>query len=93
NYISSMERRVSRMDSITVQTETMNREMQVIAQDLTQMEGTIGGIRNHMTEVRGKIDNISVSINQMNGEVQMMGQDMHRMGQPARTMNKMFPFP
>ncbi len=32
-------------------------------------------------------------IDRMNAEVQAMSQDMHRMAKPARSMNKMFPFP
>jgi hypothetical protein len=36
---------------------------------------------------------MSANIEVMNGEVGIMSQEMLRMSKPARTINKMFPFP
>ncbi|MBL3588983.1 MAG: translation initiation factor 2 [gamma proteobacterium endosymbiont of Lamellibrachia anaximandri] len=92
-YITSMEKRVSLLNGINGQTETMDREMGTITVDLRRMRGTLKGIQQHVKSVDGNIAYISSAIDKMNFDIQRMGHDMHRMGQPARTMNKMFPLP
>ena len=91
--ITSMEQRVSLMEAITQQTAVMQQEMGSINSDMRNMVATINGIRHHVTGVRGNIDHIANTIDHMNANVQGMSHDMYRMGQPARSMNKMFPFP
>ncbi|WP_177420190.1 translation initiation factor 2 [endosymbiont of Lamellibrachia barhami] len=92
-YITSMEKRVSLLGGITRQTETMDREMGTITVDLRRMRGTLKGIQQHVQSVDGNITYISTAIDKMNFDIQNMGHDMHRMGQPARSMNRMFPLP
>jgi hypothetical protein len=46
----------------------------------------VAGVRNSVGNMTGHID-------RMNNEVHIMSQEMIRMSAPARTMNKMFPFP
>ena len=46
-----------------------------------------------MGGTRHNVENIAVTMNAMNLEVQAMSVEMHRMAKPARTLNKMFPFP
>jgi methyl-accepting chemotaxis protein len=67
--------------------------MALIAGDMTQMESTVGGITQNMTSVRDQLGAIALTIDQVNNEMQIMTHEMHRMGKPARSMNKMFPFP
>jgi hypothetical protein len=43
--------------------------------------------------VRGNVTNIATTMEAMNAEVHAMGAEMHHMSKPARSMNKMFPFP
>ncbi len=92
-YITSMEKRVSLLNGINGQTETMDREMGTITVDLRRMRGTLKGIQQHVQSVDGNIAYISTAIDKMNFDIQNMGHDMHRMGQPARSMNRMFPLP
>ena len=53
----------------------------------------IDGIRQYVTGVRNTLGTMVVTMDRMNAEVQAMSHDMGRMAQPARSFNKMFPFP
>ena len=46
-----------------------------------------------MNGTRQNVETIAVTMNAMNLEVQAMSVEMHRMAKPARTLNKIFPFP
>ena len=92
-YVQNMQQRVALMEAIEGQTAIMTEEMQLINGDLLPMSHTIGGISDSVKQVRDNILDISTAIDHMNANVQMMGRDMHRMGQPARSLNNMFPFP
>ena len=61
--------------------------------EITNLHATVDGISQHVANVRGTVGNIALTIDQMNAEVQVMSQQMHHMAKPARTINKMFPFP
>jgi uncharacterized protein YoxC len=93
SHVGSMEQRVALLENITTHTATMDKEMVTIAENIEIMDTKVGGIQEHVTGMRHDIGVISGSVNHMNVEVQRMGADMHRMGTPARSMNKMFPFP
>lgn len=92
-YVGSMQTRVALLEQIQGQTDVMSREMAGITGEMGDMANSIDGVSGHVEEVRGNIDRISAAINQMNTSVQLMGHDMYRIGQPAQSMNKMFPFP
>ncbi len=92
-YMISMEKQVAVLDSIDGYTGTMEQEIAAIARDMGTMDGTVGAISKRLTAVRENVGNIAVSIDRMHAEVQAMSQDMHHMAKPARSMNKMFPFP
>ncbi|MCW8890319.1 MAG: hypothetical protein OQL20_06645, partial [Sedimenticola sp.] len=91
--VSSMERRVALLQGLDQHTEIMNTEMTGIATDLETMRTSVNQISGHLNTVRGNVDNISTIMNHMDNEVSGMGLEMHRMGQPARSFNKMIPFP
>ncbi|MES9960811.1 MAG: translation initiation factor 2 [Sedimenticola sp.] len=92
-YMETMEQRVALMESVTDQTGVMDTEVASIAENIEKMQGTVSGIKQQVAGMRQDIGLVSGTVDGMNVEVQRMGVDMHRMGQPARSMNKMFPFP
>ncbi|MET0093666.1 MAG: translation initiation factor 2 [Sedimenticola sp.] len=92
-YMETMEQRVALMESVTDQTGVMDTEVASIAENIEKMQGTVSGIKQQVAGMRQDIGMVSGTVDGMNVEVQRMGVDMHRMGQPARSMNKMFPFP
>ena len=92
-HIDAMERRVALLEEIDAMTEVMDHEMDVIGADMDVMRQTIEGIERHIGAVRNNVGSISVTMDRMNAEVQTMSVETHRVSRPARTMNKMFPFP
>ena len=92
-HMVTMEQRVALMEDIDARTGIMDREMGAIDAHMGQMRQTVRGINAHVAKVRNDVGNISVNMDIMNNEVQSMSQEMHRVAKPARTMNKMFPFP
>lgn len=93
DHMVSMEQRVALMEDIDTRTGIMDLEMGAIDAHMGQMRQTVRGINAHVAKVRNDVGNISVNMDIMNNEVQSMSQEMHRVAKPARTMNKMFPFP
>ena len=93
DHMGSMEKQVALIEAMDARIDVMDGEMALIAGDMTQMEGTVGGITQNMTSVRDQLGAIALTIDQVNNEMQIMTHEMHRMGKPARSMNKMFPFP
>jgi prefoldin subunit 5 len=92
-YFGSIEQRVTQLEQIAGKTAQMEQELAIIAADLQAINANIGSIKNHMGSVRGNIGNVSLAIDHLNHDIQLMSVDVHRMGGPARSMNKMFPFP
>jgi uncharacterized protein YoxC len=88
-----MEQRVSLLKAMQQHTAGLQQEMTQIATQMGMIEDTVGGISAHLGRVRGQVGSIAISIDHMNAEVQAMSVEMHRMGKPARSLNKMFPFP
>jgi len=92
-YMDAMEKRVALLEEIDGMTGVMDREMMSIAGDMDSMRRKLQGIDGHVALVRHNVSNISVNMDLMNREVQNMSVDMLQVSKPARTMNKMFPFP
>ena len=93
DHMGSMEQRVALLESLDAQTALMDREMGSIRTYMERMRSSVDGIDTHLAAVRNDVGNISVNMDVMNLEVQAMGTEMLRVSRPARTMNKMFPFP
>lgn len=89
----TMEQRVALLEQMDRYTRHMNEEMIGIATDMESLRGQMGTIGGHVHTVRNRVGNIAISIDRINGEVQVMSVEMHRMGQPARSINNMLPFP
>lgn len=92
-YMASMEKRVALLEGIEGTAATMDQEMTQIRQDMDTMRTTVDGIGRQLGAVRGNVTNIATTMEAMNAEVHAMGAEMHHMSKPARSMNKMFPFP
>jgi len=89
----TMEQRAAALEVIDSKTAQMEGDMSRIGEHLETIESSMSAIRQHIGGVRTSMGGVAGSIDQMNAEVQAMGAGMHRMGRPARSMNKMFPFP
>jgi uncharacterized protein YoxC len=92
-HMVNMEQRIALLDDIDHMIATVDKEMKAIETDMTTMHQTVRGINLHLAKVRNDVGNISVNMDIMNNEVQSMSVEMHRVAKPARTINKMFPFP
>lgn len=92
-HMIAMEQRVGLLENMDANTAAMDKDMIGIKAELSGMQQSFDGIRQHVTAVRSEMGSIALTMDRMNVEVQAMSQDMHRMAKPARTMNKMFPFP
>ncbi len=92
-HIINMEQGVALLKDIQDMTGTVNRAMEVIDSDMTLIRNIVRGINRHMATVHNNVENISVNMDIMNHEIQAMSKEVHHMAKPARSMNKMFPFP
>ena len=92
-HFESMEKQVAQMKSIEEDTATLQVEIQAIADSTGSIEGSVFSIAQQMSGTRQNVENIGITMNAMNMEVQAMSAEMHRIAKPARTLNKMFPFP
>lgn len=88
-----MERQVATLQEMDHNAGVLYAEMQLIGADMDTIRGTISGISERLGGVRGEVGNIAIHVDRMNAEVQAMSVEMHRLGKPARSINKMFPFP
>ncbi|MEA3277526.1 MAG: translation initiation factor 2 [Pseudomonadota bacterium] len=93
DHMGAMEQRVALLEQIEQKTAIMDREMGAIGADMDLMQRIVSGIDAHVGVVRNSVGNIAVNIDLMNLEVQSMSTEMLRVSRPARTINKMFPFP
>jgi methyl-accepting chemotaxis protein len=93
DHMISMEQQVALLENVSSRVGLINKEMLLVNKDMDVMTATVSGIRSNLSLVREKVGNIAINMDQMNKEVQSMTYEMHRMGKPARTMNKMMPFP
>jgi len=92
-HLGSMEAQVAQLQVIQGFTSTMQDEIVGIGDSTGAIEGSVASVDQHMAGTLVNVESIGVTINAMNHEVQAMSAEMHRMAKPARTLNKMFPFP
>jgi len=92
-HMVNMEKRVALLEDIKQMTGVMDEEMKGVDADMSLMRRTLAGIDLHVAKVRNNVGNISVNMDIMNNEVQSMSGEMFQMAKPARSMNKIFPFP
>jgi methyl-accepting chemotaxis protein len=85
-HMESMEKRIALLEGIESTAAVMDEEMQ-------EIRSTVDGIGRQIGAVRGNVTNIATTMEAMNAEIHAMGAEMHHMAKPARSMNKMFPFP
>jgi len=93
DHMQTMEARVALIGAIDTDIDTMDNEMVRITDNMDSIGSSVAGISGNVSNVRGQVGNITASVDQMNLELQAMTGEMHRMAKPARSMNKMFPFP
>jgi uncharacterized protein YoxC len=92
-YLTLMETQVAHLESISGNMSIMETEVAGISESTGAIEGSVGSVGQQMTGSRVNVESIAVTMNAMNHEVQAMSAEMHRMAKPARTLNKIFPFP
>jgi hypothetical protein len=93
HHMGSMEKQVALLESVESRTALMDREMGTIRGDMDRMRANVDGIDNYLAAVRTHVGNISVNIDLMNLEVQAMSAEMLDVSRPARTINRIMPFP
>jgi len=91
--LESMEKQVAQLRDIQGYTGNMQAEVLEISNSTGDIEALMTNIGHQMLGTRHNVENIAVTMNAMNQEVQAMSVEMHRMAKPARTLNRMFPFP
>ncbi|MCB1801387.1 MAG: translation initiation factor 2 [Gammaproteobacteria bacterium] len=92
-HLGSMQSQVAQLGQIESDTAKLRTEIAGINLITNDISHSIGSIGDHMTGTRANVENIALTMNAMNIEVQAMSAEMHRMAKPARTLNRMFPFP
>jgi hypothetical protein len=92
-HMIAMEKQMALLGNMSANTGEMDQEMAAIESQLSVMEQSFNGIRQDVTAVRSTLGPMTLTMDRMNAEVQAMSHDMSRMAQPARSFNKMFPFP
>ena len=92
-HLGSMESQVAQLRVIQGYTSTMQEEIAGIGSSTGSIDESVNSVNQHMAAALLNVESIGVTMNAMNHEVQAMSAEMHRMAKPARTLNKMFPFP
>jgi hypothetical protein len=92
-HMTSMEVQVALLETMEINTATMQEQIASIGDSTGAIEGSVANVGQHMNGTLLNVENIAVTMNAMNHEVQAMSAEMHRMAKPARTLNKIFPFP
>ena len=91
--LGSMEIQVAQLGPMAGITASMRDEIAAISASTGDIKNSMLSIGQQMAGTRTNVEGIAVTMNAMNGEVQAMSAEMHRMAKPARTLNRMFPFP
>lgn len=91
--MGEMEKQVALMGAIDMNTQVMDREMAVMQSKMREMGGEVNGIQIQLGAVKDEMGGISSSISAMNSEVGIMRYEIRRMAKPARSMNRILPFP
>ena len=92
-HMGSMETQVAQLHRIESNVATMRIEISGIVDITGAISRNVDSVDVNMDGTRVNVESIAVTMNAMNAEVQAMSAEMHRMAKPARTLNKMFPFP
>ena len=91
--LGSMERQVAQLKPIEDNTGTMKSEIEGISESTAAIQDSVTSVNEQMGATRMSVESVAVTMNAMNQEVQAMSAEMIRMAKPARTLNRMFPFP
>ena len=92
-HLGSMEAQVAQLHQIESDTANMRNEIVNIVDITGDIGQYVDSVDVNMDGTRVNVESIAVTMNAMNAEVQAMSAEMHRMAKPARTLNKIFPFP
>ena len=92
-HLGSMERQVAQLKPIEDNTGTMREEIEGISESTAAIQDSVTSVNEQMGATRMSVESVAVTMNAMNQEVQAMSAEMIRMAKPARTLNRMFPFP
>lgn len=92
-HLGSMQGQVAQLRAIETDTSKMLVEIDGIASITGDIQHNVYSVGAQMAGTRLNVESIAGTMNAMNLEVQAMSAEMHRMAKPARTLNKMFPFP
>ncbi len=91
--MTAIEAQVALLQSISDYTAVMQEAVAEIGENTALLEERMDTTSQHMEGTRFSVENVAGTVSVMNQEVQAMSAEMHRMAKPARTMNRMFPFP
>ena len=92
-HMTSMEKQVALLKAVEINTVTMQDQIANMGDSTAAIAGSVANVAEHMNGTLLNVESVAVTMNAMNHEVQAMSAEMHRMAKPARTLNKIFPFP
>jgi methyl-accepting chemotaxis protein len=92
-HMGSMETQVSQLHRIESDMAKMRSEITGIVDVTGEIGRNVDNVDINMDGTRVNVESIATTMNAMNAEVQAMSAEMHRMAKPARTLNRLFPFP
>lgn len=92
-HMGSMETQVSQLHRIESDMAKMRAEISGIVDVTGEIGYNVNNVDVNMDGTRVNVESIATTMNAMNAEVQAMSAEMHRMAKPARTLNRLFPFP
>jgi methyl-accepting chemotaxis protein len=92
-HMGSMETQVSQLHRIESDMAKMRAEISGIVDVTGEIGYNVDNVDVNMDGTRVNVESIATTMNAMNAEVQAMSAEMHRMAKPARTLNRLFPFP
>ncbi|MBF0218703.1 MAG: hypothetical protein HQL49_04120 [Gammaproteobacteria bacterium] len=88
-----MEQNVAYLPQIGREMPVMDGEMREITERVESIRQELSTITNELASLRQQSDTMSVTAQNMDQSVQQMNREVARMAQPARSVNKIFPFP
>jgi uncharacterized protein YoxC len=88
-----MEEYISLMRVMEEDTGKLNAEIAEMQSDMSSVGQSVKGVGGTLSGVRGQVGSIAITIDRMNAEVNTMSAEMSRLSQPARSFNRLMPFP
>jgi uncharacterized protein YoxC len=88
-----MDRHVALLQDMEAHTGVLKAEMSRVAEDMALVQDAMQGVDQSLGHVQGRVGGIAMAVERMSAEVGAMSVDMQRLSQPARSFNKMMPFP